>query len=74
MARERPTASDVQDPGSAASPQPPAALVRDRSNAELEELAEIVLRAGRLGFCRTRVATALGISPDELAMIERRHL
>lgn len=35
-----------------------------------EELAAIVLRAGRLGFSRCRVATALGISASDLARIE----
>lgn len=36
-----------------------------------EELVEIVLRAGKLGFSRQRVATALGISPQGLAAIEQ---
>jgi hypothetical protein len=36
-----------------------------------DELAALVLRAGRLGFCRRRVATALGISASSLAAIEQ---
>jgi len=34
------------------------------------ELIDIVTRAHRLGFCRWRVATALGASQHELALIE----
>jgi transcriptional regulator len=37
-----------------------------------EELAAIVLRAEGLGFCRWRVATALGITPANLDAIEQR--
>jgi len=36
-----------------------------------EELAAVVLRADQLGFCRWRVATALGISASGLAAIEQ---
>ena len=36
----------------------------------IRELVDIVARADRLGFCRWRVATALGASPHELALIE----
>lgn len=34
------------------------------------ELVDIVTRAQRLGFCRWRVATALGALPHQLALIE----
>jgi anti-anti-sigma factor len=34
------------------------------------ELVDIVTRAQRFGFCRLRVATALGASPHELALLE----
>jgi len=34
------------------------------------ELVDVVTRAQRLGFCRWRVATALGASPHQLALIE----
>jgi len=34
------------------------------------ELVDIVTRAHRFGFCRWRVATALGASPHQLALIE----
>ena len=34
------------------------------------ELLDIVTWAQRLGFCRWRVATALGASPHQLALIE----
>lgn len=34
------------------------------------ELVEIVNRSHRLGFCRWRVATALGASQPELALID----
>jgi len=34
------------------------------------ELVEIVTLAQRLGFCRWRVATALGAAPHQLALIE----
>ncbi len=37
-----------------------------------EELAGIVIRAARLGFSAPRVATALGVSADGLASIQRR--
>ena len=37
-----------------------------------EDLMELVLRAGRLGFSRQRVATALGIDPAGVAVIEQR--
>ena len=74
VARKRPTASDVEDHGFAGNPQLATSLVGPRPTAKLEEIAEIVLRAGRLGFCRSRVATALGVSPDELAKIEQRNM
>jgi len=35
------------------------------------ELVDIVTRAQRLGFCRWRVATALGAAAHQLAIIER---
>jgi len=35
------------------------------------ELVDIVARAQRLGFCRWRVATALGAAAHQLALIER---
>ena len=35
------------------------------------ELIDIVTRAQRLGFCRWRVATALGAAAHQLALIER---
>ena len=35
------------------------------------ELVDIVTRAQRLGFCRWRVATALGAAAHQLALIER---
>lgn len=38
-----------------------------------EEVESIVLRANSLGLSRHRVATALGISPEDLARIEHRH-
>ena len=34
------------------------------------ELVDIVTRAQRLGFCRWRVATALGALPHQLALIQ----
>jgi len=34
------------------------------------ELVDIVTQAQRLGFCRWRVATALGASPHQLALIQ----
>ena len=34
------------------------------------ELVDVVTRAQRLGFCRWRVATALGALPHQLALIE----
>lgn len=34
------------------------------------ELVDIVTRAQRIGFCRWRVATALGAAPHQLALIE----
>ena len=63
VARERPTASDVHDNDFAAHPS--------RPETPTAEIADIVLRAGRLGFPRWRVANALGVSPDELARIEQ---
>lgn len=36
------------------------------------ELVDIVKRSHRLGFCRWRVATALGASPCELALIDKQ--
>jgi hypothetical protein len=36
-----------------------------------DDVAQLVLRAGRVGFSRFRVATALGLSADDLASIER---
>jgi hypothetical protein len=44
----------------------------DAVDAPPAELADIVIRAGRLGFPRWRVATALGISAGGLASIEGR--
>lgn len=44
----------------------------DRGAIPSEELVGIVIRAGRLGFSATRVATALGISADGVAAIQRR--
>jgi hypothetical protein len=43
----------------------------DRDNPS-EDLAALVTAAGRLGFSRWRVATALGISACGLASIEER--
>lgn len=67
MARERPTSSEVDDSDlteySASGDMP--------AGHEPYERADIVRRAGRLGFSQSRVATALGISHDELARIER---
>lgn len=37
-----------------------------------EEVAGIVIRASRLGFSAARVATALGVSAEGLASIQRR--
>lgn len=37
-----------------------------------EDLVGIVIRARRLGFNATRVATALGVSAEGLASIEQR--
>ena len=34
------------------------------------DLVDIVTRAQRLGFCRWRVATALGAAPHQLALIQ----
>ena len=34
------------------------------------DLVDVVTRAQRLGFCRWRVATALGALPHQLALIE----
>jgi hypothetical protein len=44
----------------------------DRADAPTEDLARIVIRAGRLGFSVSRVATALGISPRGLASLQHR--
>ena len=55
MARERPAASDV---------------VPSTEDESFEELAELVIAAGRRGFSRWRVATALGIPATGLAAIE----
>ena len=41
--------------------------------ALFDELESIVLRANSLGLSRHRVATALRISPADLAQIEHRH-
>jgi hypothetical protein len=64
VARERPTASDVD--------HNELAEHASRPDPAPEQIADIVLRAGRLGFPRWRVANALGVPPDELARIERR--
>lgn len=75
MARERLTAAEVHDKELAAY----SSRVAPRGDSgippgdELEDAMEIVLRAGRLGFSRLRVATALGISHDELVRIEQRN-
>jgi hypothetical protein len=63
VAHERQAASEADD-NSLAEP-------RSRPDAAPEELADIVLRAGRLGFSRSRVANALGLSAEELARIEQ---
>jgi hypothetical protein len=63
VAHKRPTASDVDDN---ARTEPAS-----RPDTVPEELAEIVLRAGRLGFSRWRVANALGLSAVELERLER---
>jgi len=47
---------------------PPAEPVQ--LGAGTSELVDVVIRAYRRGFCRWRVATALGASPHELALIE----
>jgi hypothetical protein len=44
----------------------------DSRDAPSEDLAALVICAGRRGFSRWRVATALGISARELASIEER--
>lgn len=44
---------------------------RDRGDAPTGELARIVIRAGALGFCVSRVATALRISAQDLAAIQQ---
>jgi hypothetical protein len=63
VAHERQAASEADD-NSLAEPA-------SRPDAAPEEIADIVLRAGRLGFSRARVANALGLSAEELARIER---
>jgi len=35
-----------------------------------QETAQVVIRAGQRGFCRSRVATALGVSLRGLAVID----
>ena len=44
----------------------------DPRPAAHDDLAEIMLRADSLGFSRHRVATALRITPQDLALIEHR--
>jgi len=44
----------------------------DAFDAPPPDLADIVIRAGHLGFSRWRVATALGLSDSELAALERQ--
>jgi hypothetical protein len=44
----------------------------DSRDAPSEDLAALVIAAGRRGFSRWRVATALGISARGLASIEER--
>ncbi len=73
MARERLTTSEVDDKKLAAS----RGVVAPSDfgippGDEPQDAMEIVLRAGRLGFSRSRVATALGLSHDELVRIEQR--
>ena len=48
---------------------PPAELVQ--GGPVTSELVDIVTRAYRLGFCRWRVATALGVAAHDLELIER---
>lgn len=81
MARTRPTASDVKRPALVRLDGRPsdttAGLLTqvsaiDRGEAPTEELARIVVRASRLGFCVSRVATALAISPQVMASIQQR--
>ncbi len=48
---------------------PPAEPVQ--LGAATSELVDIVTRAYQLGFCRWRVATALGVSAHDLELIER---
>ena len=71
VARERPTASHIDNHDLADQPMRAAPGLGTRPDTGSEEVAEIVLRAGRLGLSRWRVATALGVSPDELARIEQ---
>jgi hypothetical protein len=74
VARERLTASEVDNELAAYSRRgaPPGDFGISPGD-ELPDAAEIVLRAGRLGFSRSRVATALGMSHDELERIEQRY-
>jgi hypothetical protein len=44
----------------------------DSRDSPSEDLAALVIAAGRRGFSRWRVATALGISARGLASIEKR--
>jgi len=48
---------------------PPAEPVQ--VGAAASELVDIVARAYRVGFCRWRVATALGATARDLELIER---
>lgn len=50
----------------------PEDMPADADAAPDAELAALVIRAGRLGFPRGRVATALGISAGDLAAIEEQ--
>jgi len=49
-----------------------AATTADHAEVDqaTRELVDIVARAQRLGFCRWRVATALGAAPHQLALIQ----
>lgn len=50
-------------------PVPPAEPVD--VGAATSEVVDIVTRAYGLGFCRWRVATALGVSAHDLELIQR---
>ena len=79
VARQRPKASHVgpmtkivmseHPAGALTAANDPSAEFRDAPSADL---AGLVIAAGRRGFSRWRVATALGISASGLASIEAR--